>query len=703
MLTTQELELTKQLNKFSKDPLDIESNIALAKSYFEKGQYASAVSFLNRIAELSEDKDQIYESMCLAAECFVKFGGREEHVKICAMHAVSQRPNRPEAYLWLSLGQEYQDERFGAYTAACIGLENLLNAKNITGLPFPYIPWRLYYQKGINAWWSWRVDECRNILYDLYVNYNLDEFWRNNLRWNLEKLGYPEVNSRYHAPVEYTESMYEQFNLKFPGIKKIKKNYSQAGQDLFVLKMLDGKTDGTYLEIGSQGPFHVNNTALLEELGWSGVGVEIDQGLVTQYNLERKNKAIQANALDINYTDFLNYHFDSKVIDYLSLDIDPAINTFDCLKKLPLDDFTFKVITYEHDHFQNEKYSVRQKSRDYLLSKGYKLVVGNVSPDHNSPFEDWWVHPDYVEDGLIKDAINDKRDVIDIREYLYTEKEKKKWDVTDWPTMEFTTSVPKKGCVVDCVFCPQEVLKKSFEGERRLTLENFKKALSTIPKNVRITFSGFVEPWMNKQTTDMLLYAHEQGYPVCVFTTGIGMSVEDVKRIKDVPFAGGPNGGFTLHLPDSDHLAKHPITDRYIKVIEEFAKHDIQNFSIMIMGGEVHEKVKHIYPSAPTYDMWWRAGNLITEAKLKPELIPHMGRVNTIHHEGPTTCGCIEDLYHNIMLPNGNVALCCMDYNGDHILGNLLTQSYEEIMPEQGTAYSLCNFCENGVNCNSKK
>ncbi len=702
MQHTQSLKLNKQLDIFGRDPLNIEANIQLAKSYFEEGHYASSISFLNRIAELSEDKDQIYESMCLAAECFVRLGRRNEHIKICALHAISQCPKRPEAYLWLSLGQERQDARFEAYTAACMGLENILYAKDITGLISLYKPWRLYYQKGINAWWSWKVNECREILYDLYVNYNLDEFWKDNLRWNLGKLGYPSVNSKHHDPVYYTEHDYESFNLKFPGIKKIKKNHAQVGQDLFVLKMLDGKTDGTYLEIGSCRPFHGNNTALLEELGWTGVGVEFEQGFVDQYNLERKNKSIQGDALKLDYANVLPHYFSSKVIDYLSLDIDPAINTFECLKKLPLDDFKFKVITYEHDHYQNEKYSVRQRSRDYLLSKGYKLVVGNVSPDHNSPFEDWWIHPDYVDSDLIKEVIEDKKDVVDIKEYLYTKKKKNKWDVTDWPTMEFTTSVPKKGCVVDCVFCPQEVLKKSFEGERRLTLENFKKALSTIPKNVRITFSGFVEPWMNKHTTDMLLYAHEQGYPVCVFTTGIGMSVEDVKRIKDVPFAGGPNGGFTLHLPDSENLAKHPITNRYIDVLEEFGKSNIQNFSIMVMGGEVHEKVRHIYPSAPSYSMYWRAGNLISEAKLKPELLVHMDKVKTAHVAGDATCGCIEDLYHNVMLPNGDVALCCMDYNQDHIIGNLFTQSYEEVMPEPNTAFTMCNFCENGVNCKVK-
>ena len=36
-----------------------------------------------------------------------------------------------------------------------------------------------------------------------------------------------------------------------------------------------------------------------------------------------------------------------KQIDYLSLDIDPSEATLAALKKLPLDDYRFSVITYE--------------------------------------------------------------------------------------------------------------------------------------------------------------------------------------------------------------------------------------------------------------------------------------------------------------------------------------------------------------------
>ena len=281
----------------------------------------------------------------------------------------------------------------------------------------------------------------------------------------------------------------------------------------------------------------------------------------------------------------------------------------------------------------------------------------------------------------------------------------KHWSITDWPTMEITTTIPKKGCVVDCVFCPQRTLQKVWDSkhftthkERTMSMEQFKMAIDKLPTEVRITFSGFIEPYMNKHCSDMMLYAHEQGHRISVFTTAVGMTLDDVEKIKHIPFCGGPNGGFTLHLPDEEKRAKHPVTERYVKVVEALKNANISNFMVMAMG-TTHSKVTHLYPDYEVnkYKMWHRAGNLVGEAQLKPELTEVMNEVETIFRNDKRTCGCIEDLYHNILLPNGDVSLCCMDYNLEEILGNLYTQEYDDIMPKKNTTYDMCSRCENGV------
>ena len=82
----------------------------------------------------------------------------------------------------------------------------------------------------------------------------------------------------------------------------------------------------------------------------------------------------------------------------------------------------------------------------------------------------------------------------------------------------------------------------------------------------------------------------------------------------------------------------------------------------------------------------------------------------TPHNVFSLTCKSTPFYDRNVLLPNGDVVLCCMDYDLKHIIGNLLTQTYEEIMqgkplqdlieinesPEFSKC-SICKACENVV------
>ena len=50
------------------------------------------------------------------------------------------------------------------------------------------------------------------------------------------------------------------------------------------------------------------------------------------------------------------------------------------------------------------------------------------------------------------------------------------------------------------------------------------------------------------------------------------------------------------------------------------------------------------------------------------------------NYEFIVECTRNKDYHSNILLPNGDVILCCMDYGLKHKLGNLLDQSYNEIL-----------------------
>lgn len=282
-------------------------------------------------------------------------------------------------------------------------------------------------------------------------------------------------------------------------------------------------------------------------------------------------------------------------------------------------------------------------------------------------------------------------------------KKRNYWRTTKWPTLEFTTTLSPKGCIVDCAFCPQRTLEKIYHAHKGqpkvLSKENFIKIIDKLPKEVRITFSGFTEPWLNKECSSMVEYAHYEGHPVSAFSTGVGMKVEDVDIIEEIPWTTGPNGGFCLHLPDKERIAKHPLSKKLTKVYERFyeVQDSIQGFYVMSMG-EVHDSVKHLWPDPVIPNFWSRAGNLLGEAQIKPDLAKIRDRFKHMDHKSqPSTCGCVEHLYHNVVLPNGEVSICCMDYSLEKILGNILEQEYDDIMPAPLSSFDICGRCENGV------
>lgn len=198
----------------------------------------------------------------------------------------------------------------------------------------------------------------------------------------------------------YFKENVDSLKYKFDNIEKIENNYSQAFQDMFVLTMLNGKTGGTYVEIGGDHGVIISNTYLLESVfNWKGVAFEIDPDRATGYNELRKNKCQCVDALTVNYSEVFKKKKFPKQIDYLQLDIDPAEQTLNCLKKIPLEEYRFSVITYETDVYQDGP-DVAEESRNILLSHGYELVVKNVSNCGNA-FEDWYVDPSVIDRDII--------------------------------------------------------------------------------------------------------------------------------------------------------------------------------------------------------------------------------------------------------------------------------------------------------------
>lgn len=205
---------------------------------------------------------------------------------------------------------------------------------------------------------------------------------------------------------------------QFSGYKKIEKNYSQMYQDIFVLSMLDGKKNGTYLEIGSGNPETGNNSYLLENV-FSWTGVSIDKAVNSSMYRKRVNTYIMDDALSVDYQEIISKYISSMgIVDYLQIDCDPPKQSYEILKKIPFDLYKFAVITFEHDYYCDKEKKYRALSRDFLNSVGYEMVAGNVGVNSFFPFEDWWVHPDLVDRDIINKFKSKTSKNIDVQEYM---------------------------------------------------------------------------------------------------------------------------------------------------------------------------------------------------------------------------------------------------------------------------------------------
>lgn len=183
----------------------------------------------------------------------------------------------------------------------------------------------------------------------------------------------------------------EIFNLDNLNYLNYLNSYSQAKQDLFAIHMLKSKKDGTFLDIGCGHPYDINNTYLLEnKFDWSGICIDINNCFSNIWKERKKSKFINDDALNLNYYDLLENLAPNKIVDYLSLDLEPPSLTFECLSKLPLKDYTFSAITFEHDCYRcGNTYKTLSRS---LFNKFEYILVASDIGDANFPFEDWYIH-----------------------------------------------------------------------------------------------------------------------------------------------------------------------------------------------------------------------------------------------------------------------------------------------------------------------
>lgn len=240
------------------------------------------------------------------------------------------------------------------------------------------------------------------------------------------------------------------------------------------------------------------------------------------------------------------------------------------------------------------------------------------------------------------------------------------------PKLEITAKI---GCRIGCKFCPQKDLYKAYFNEdnnrcKEMSIENYKKCIGHMPRETVITFAGFVEPFLHPYGCEMIQYAHEQGHPVELYTTFVGLTKKQFDTIKGIPFRE-----VVLHTPDKMHYAEIPITKEYIMILDEAL--DLQK-----ANGEPFIDSANCQSEPSEEFLKIARGRIHIESALvdRAGLMEDNELKHSAYKYGRLVCNRSEKQNHWVLLPDGAVVLCCMDFGLKHQLGNLQNSDYEAII-----------------------
>lgn len=189
--------------------------------------------------------------------------------------------------------------------------------------------------------------------------------------------------------------------------------YSQSGQDAWVNEYLR-QQKGYFVDIGAYDGVALSNSCYFEKMGWKGICVEGNpipckvlsnnracicvHAAITNFNGEVEfggdaiGKGVKVPALTLNK--LLELHNAPTLIDYISIDTEG--HEFVILEAFDFDKYTIKMMTIETNLYL-EGVAKKEKLYNLLTAKGYIRTHEDVISPAGDPFEDWYVHKNYIK------------------------------------------------------------------------------------------------------------------------------------------------------------------------------------------------------------------------------------------------------------------------------------------------------------------
>lgn len=236
---------------------------------------------------------------------------------------------------------------------------------------------------------------------------------------------------------------------------------------------------------------------------------------------------------------------------------------------------------------------------------------------------------------------------------------------------------PVLGCSISCKFCPQKLItgryyEHNHARERIMKIEDFKLFLDRIPEECIINFAGMVEPFLHPQCINLIKMACNSGRKVFLYTTLEGADDADIEELLQLPIQY-----VCLHVADAKGYAHITTSEEYyvrVQKVLNAVKSDGTSFVQCVSAQakpveRIEEMCKGRYEVLVSLQD--RCGQLEGDELAK--------RDKAIVDEEIECAFCGPELNSHVVLPDGTMLLCNMDYGLNHVIGNLKENTYDEI------------------------
>jgi len=228
-------------------------------------------------------------------------------------------------------------------------------------------------------------------------------------------------------------------------------------------------------------------------------------------------------------------------------------------------------------------------------------------------------------------------------------------------------------CNHNCIFCPLNT--SGFKrGRTMMSNEIFEELVFKLPLQIEtVTLSGMGEPFLDIDIFDKIKILQENGYKVNILTNGSCITEEMVEQLIEADI-------------ESVRVSFHYIgVEEYVEITGSSQKSYLNAFQFITNFGSKRKNTKFILTADQIEPDLYKAKLLEKYFKSYVDLIEvwkvHNWSSWKTYRKGATTkttCGRPKNGPLQIQV-DGTINMCCFDFNGLLLLGDLKSQTIEEV------------------------